>query len=324
MALDKIWKVHSIERVPDSGAPLTPTNDTIAALTSVSMPVQASVQRQVDAGHIFATTGHIDFESVDLQFTSMMAEAMINLIGVRGRCIKQPGGETINVYVAQYGCDGPLAGDVHRRYSMNTGILFPNTATCDHRGNLAISATMRAVFEGTGTGPVTISDGVNLPSAAQIGDQSGRWSMHSGTKTQVNAKDVTNKRNINIDFGISTSTQGADSEVFDTFASLDSVLPVVSVQGVDPTWFDTVELTINGKEVTHANTRIPFRKRDGAGGYIDDATAVHIEVTAHGPAYFPDLLSGNGTDPASTSLRIEPVEDSSGNSPLIINTGVAA
>ena len=321
--MDVIWKVHSIEHVPAAGSVLTVTNETIAALSSVSMPVNATVQRQVDAVSVFAKTGHIDFESVDLQFTSFMIAEMIDLIGVKGLCIKQPGGETINVYAAQYGCDGPLAGAVHRRYTLNTGILYPTSLTCEHRADASMSATMRAVHDNAGGDPVTLTENVALPSEAQIGDRAGRWTMHDGTNTSVNGNNVASKRSINVDFGISISSQGADSEVFDSFASIDNALPIVTVQGIDPTWFNTVGLTINGVAVTHANTRIPFRKRDGAGGFIADATTSHIELTAAGPAYFDQLISVSGNDPASTSFRIEPIEDSSGNAPLILNTGVA-
>lgn len=318
MAITEIWKIHSIERVPNGGTPLEVANDTIAALSSVSMPVQANVQREVTAGDVFASSGRIDFTSIDLSFTSFMAKGMLDLIGLAGACIA-PSGDSYNVYVARYDCSGPAAGAVHRRYAITKGMLFLQSMECDHQGDLTVGAQLRAVYDGTNN-PVTTTDGVALPSAAQIGDQTGRWTLSGGAKSLVNAIAVANKRSVSVDFGVNTSTQGADSESFDSFASIDSVLPVITVQGVDLLWFDAIGLTINGKAVAHANTDIRFRKRDGAGGFL---TTDAIQMTAAGPAFYDQLLSASGVEAATMSFRIEPIKDSGGNAPIVFNTGIA-
>lgn len=332
MAVQYIWKIHSIEQVPafydpptnsDPGVPLDTRNATIAAITSVGMPVQANVTREVQAGDVFATSGRIEFSSVDLTFTSNMAEALLDMVGVQGACIA-PGGDSYNVYVARYECNGPSAGAVHRRYTITKGLFFLQNMSVDHQGDLSVSAQLRAVYDGTND-PVTVTNNVALPSAAQIGDMTGRWTLTAdasdNTIGSTSGVPVYRKRSLNVDFGVNASTQGADSDSFDSFASIDSVLPIVTVTGIDPNWFDDLGLTINGKAVAHAYTLFSFRKRDGAGGFVSDATAAHIKMTAAGPAYYDQLLSANATDAATMSFRIEAIEDGAGNAPLLITTG---
>lgn len=304
MAVQNIWKVRAV---------VTPTPLTLGAITSVNMPVQATVQRDVTAGQLYATSGRIDFTSVDLQFTTQMAAAAIAEIGLTGACIS---GANYDVIVAKYECNGPAAGSVHRRYRITKGILFINSIQCDHKGDLSVTATLRAVYDGV-TDPVTVVDNIPLPTVANEDD---RWTL--SPDTYVNGNQVLQKQSVNVDFGVNTSTQGADSDAYDTFASIDSILPVVTVTGIDPTWFDTIGLTINGKSVTNALTYIPFRKRDGAGGFVPEATAAHITLNTQGPAYYDQLLSGNGTDANTASFRIESIHDGT-NVPLVLNTGVA-
>jgi len=325
MAVDYIYKVHSIEYVPLTD-PVTPPlsgdpdlTPTVAALTSVSMPVQANVTREVQAGDIFATSGRIEFTSVDLSFTTNMAQKLLQIVGIDGLCMDPLVGH-LNVYVARYECNGPSAGAVHRRYTITKGLFFLQSINTEHQGDATVSAQIRAVYEDGGGDPVSVTDNVALPNATQIGDLSGRWTLHEGTHNSVNGNAVSRKRSLNIDFGVSTSTQGADSDTFDSFASIDSVLPVVTVQGVDPRWFDTLGLTIDGKAVTHANTSFILRKRDGAGGFIaDNVTDAHIRIRANGPAYYDQLLNGNSTDAATMSFRVEAIQAANGDTPLMID-----
>ena len=313
MAIASIWKIHSIERVLAGQDPLLVSNGTIAGITNVSMPVQANVTREVTGSNTFASSGRIDFTTVDLTFTSLMAQRMFELIPVRGACIA--GGDTWNVYVAQYGCDGPLAGVVHRRYTIAKGMLYLTNVQADHAGDLQVSAQLQAVFDGTVPVSYVAS---NLPSATQIGDETGRWTISD--KTTTNSAAVVNKRSVSVDMGVSTSTQGADSEAFDSFASIDTILPVVTVTGIDPTWFDSIGLTINGATVTHGNTKVGFRKRLNGGGFVADNVSAHITMSANGPAYYDQLFSSSGTDAGIMSYRLEPTLSSTNQEPLIFNT----
>lgn len=319
MAISNIWKVHSLEFVPNGNAPLDVGNTYQGGITNVSMPVQGSPTRDVHAGKVFATSGRLDLTSVDVELTSVQMDKLINLVPVAGLCIA--GGDTFNIYASLNDCAGPASGLVNRRYEINKGMLYWTNISCDHKGDLQGTIRIQAVYDGTND-PVTLVSGVAKPSASNIGDDTQRWSLHDGTKTTINGNAFQQKRSVSVDFNVGTTTLGADSEEFDSFGAIDEILPTVAINGIDPTWFDTLGLGIEGSNVTHANTVIPFRRRDG-GGFISDLDPSHIEMTVNGIAYFDQLFSASRNDAATTSVRIECLEDSSGTAPITLATGQA-
>jgi len=322
--ITEIWKVHSFERVTSGGAPLTTSNLTIAAINSVSMPVNATVTKETTAEDVFAVSGRINFQSVDLQLTTTMAEHVFTMIPVSGICIDPTVGDIYYLYIAKYGCNGPATGFVHRRYKITKGLLYLNSVQCDHAGDLQVSLTLQAVYDGTNDS-VQIEDAVDIPPDLQIINgttiKSDRWTLGPAVNSKVNAATVGHKRSVNIDIGVTTSTEGADSDISDTFSAIDSVQPVMTVQGIDPKWFNTIGLGLFGKTVTHANTKLGFRKRDNsvASGFVSDATGEHIVVTAAGLAYYDQLFSSGATDAGTTSLRVECIDDATSNNALVFN-----
>ena len=311
MAVENIWKIRGIE---------LPGPVRIGAITQVAMPVNASVTREVTAGDIFASSGRIDFTSVDLQITTLQAALLLDEIAITGACISTP----YTVYVSKYECSGPILSNtaVHRSYTVNKGMLFLNSLSCDHKGDVTIQATLQAVFDGTND-PVIASDVATLPA---FPNESDRWTL-AGPECLLMGVPWEDKTSVNIDFGVTTSTTGADSDPYDTFASIDSVLPVVTVNGINPTWYTGTggfKLGAYGGVTEHDDTnaketKLVFRKRDGAGGFVPDATAEHIEITMYGPAYHDQLLSASGVEAAQSSIRIEPIKDPGGNAPLLID-----
>jgi hypothetical protein len=318
MAINQIWKVHSLEYAP-TATPLDAGNTFIGGITNVSMPVQGSPTRDVNAGKVFATSGRLDLTSVDIEVTTVQMDKLIDLVPVAGLCIGTTPEFYINVSVNE--CSGPLAGAQHRRYEINKGMVYFTNISCDHKGDLQGTVRIQAVFDGSND-PVAISDLTSLPSDVQVGDLTQRWTLHDGTKTTLGGAAWASKRSLSLDFNVDTSTQGADSEEFDSFGAIDQILPTLTVSGIDPSWFDQLGLGLSGSNVTHANTTIGFRKRDG-GGFVADGTAEHIEMTVNGIAYNDQLFSASRNEAATSSIRVECLEDSSGNAPVILTTATA-
>lgn len=311
MALTNIWKLHSIMLVDGDASP---THQYIGSLSDLSMPIDANVVRDLTAGNIYATAGRIEFRSQGLTFTTMMVKKAIDLVGLGGICFPvAPAGQwdKIRVYLAKMDCGAPASGAVHREITLHKGAMVPTNLTVDHQGDLALSYQILGVYDGTNN-PATVLDNVTLPGAGNFSDQVYRWTMHTA---QINGVAMLGKKSINIDFGATTQTEGADSDPADSVAMIQSVLPIVTINGVLPTWFDTLSVGAMGSSVAHADSDVLFQRRDTTG-----VTAEHIKISFAGPAYFDNLAQGNATDPARTSVRVEPVEDSSGNAPLVIDT----
>ena len=128
-------------------------------------------------------------------------------------------------------------------------------------------------------------------------------------------------RSVEIDFGISARTLGADSDIWDTRAEIRSINPTITFRGIDVTQMKAAGIPIEGKAATHANTTIYLRKR-AITGFVADGTSEHIAITGYGLAVMDDIASQSGEDNAEDSLRLECAYDGT-NTPLVIDTTAA-
>ena len=303
--ITQIWKLHSIEIVDIGGSFF------IGEFTAFSFPVQGTTVRDVSSGDIFAKTGRLDFTSFDLNFTSAMAAEVFKKIPIGGLCIK-PAEDLVHVYAALHDCDGPVAGALHRRFTLTDGIIHLASAQCNHKEDLEVSCVMRGMSSDGVAAPVAISDVQSLPTSVQLAKGQDRYSLHNSDKTLVNNVGVQDKQSINIDFGTTVTTRGADSQRYDSFASIDSVLPTMTIQGTNITWLDDLLLGVDGGLVAHSGAniaQIPFRRRKNASEFEADIEFKHILMTVNGIAWFDDLASGGRTDAATNSLRIDALDD---------------
>jgi hypothetical protein len=222
-------------------------------------------------------------------------------------------GGALEVYVAAYDCSGPLSGANHLKYTLTGGIIFLNSLSCDHKGDLEVSFTVRA------TSSPAITTGATLPTVPGLGD---RWTLNDGDDT-LNNVSLVRKTSVNVDFGVDVQSLGADSEEVNSFIGINSIQPVTTIEGLDPTWFDTLGLSATGTVVDNTQSKIYFRKRDGAGSYVSDITAEHISLELYGPAHFSSFLSGSGTDAASCSVQIDGTSGGSESTPVHITVDTA-
>lgn len=310
MAIGNIWKMHSIQLV--GAGP--PGDFIVGSMNSVAMPTDAEIVREVNAGQIFAKQVHQNFRSAAVNFTSWNLNALLGTIGLSGLCIG-PGNDYIalHAYVARYDCNQIVDGSVHTRYEINKGIVFPTTLSVDHQGNGQLSYSVIAIFDGTND-PIAKATGQALP-AIPTGEDD-RWTMHDA---HVNNILVAQKKSINIDFGPQTNTEGADSEPFDSWVSLDAVLPTITIQGIDPDYLDAAGpvTSLAGDDVANVDVnRVRLKKRG-----VLVSVSEHIIINTQGLARITDPFSSTGNDPGRTEMRIEAIEEGV-NAPLVIQTDV--
>ncbi len=172
--------------------------------------------------------------------------------------------------------------------------MVPRQLTVEHRGNAQISYDLFASYDGTND-PVTVADALSteLPT---LTNTDVRYTMHN---MQLSGTDVTGKRNITLDFGPTTNSEGADSEPFDSVTTLTSLLQQLRVSGVDPLWFTTVS-TLQGTTTAHADSYFELRKRN-----TPNATAEHIRVNYAGLVNWDNIVSGDPDTPAQTAFNVD-------------------
>ena len=130
-------------------------------------------------------------------------------------------------------------------------------------------------------------------------------------------------RRFELDFGIEVKTEGSDSDIWDTYCSIESIQPTLTLRGIDLNWWkDSGGVPLTGKAATHANTKIYLRKRAAGATFVADETAQHIKFTADGLAHIDDGFSADANNKAEASLVL-PMRYDGTNNPLVVNTASA-
>ena len=320
MAISNIWRMHSIR--------FNRTVDVIVgAMNSVAMPTDSEVVREVNSSRLFAYQAHLNFRSASISFTSWDLASLLGEVGLQGECIGTGLPlESVFVNVAQFDCNSIVD---FTTYEITKGIVFPTTITVDHQGNAQITYMVIAIFDGTND-PIVKVDSVasGAGNTVDVDTEDLRWTIY---ETWVGTSQVTKVKSINLDFGIQTSTDGADSEQFDSWVSLDQILPVLTIQGITPDFLkesptvgagDRVEITTLGGEAVIGGadvTRVSLKER---GNVI--ATSTHILIDINGLARVTDPFGSSGNDAGRSEIRIEAhlVGPAAANAPIVIQTGV--
>ena len=315
MAIQKTYKLHSVRYEQTSPATI---DVVIPAVESIETSIEADIEREIMPQDIYSRSAILRTPNLGSTFATKALKTALDIadLGLGGGCLSD--NTTITLYFAQYDCKAILAGANHLSYKIDRGIIVPRTLQANHAADAVLTYGITAVGDSGGNAPFEKSSNVALPTYADTGD---RWSMHIA---QVNGAAVTAKKSIGIEFGARIETEGADDEVFDTLAMLTSVLPVVTIGGVNPEWFSDgftgstgLLIPFEGEKIAHADSSFTLKRR--VGGEFNPVNA--IEFAFGGPAYFSNPVSGQGVQLATSELRVEPIAIGA-NDPITIDTTI--
>lgn len=210
------------------------------------------------------------------------------------------------------------AGANHRKYLMTEGIVIPRTLSVAHGPNQHATVTYEIIPTWDGINdPIQIFESQNLPTAEADDERFALGPMTIGNKS------LAQFRSFEIDFAINAVAEGGDSDIFPTYISIESIMPVLRFRGIDPEWMKSTNIPLAGLACTHANTILYLRKRADAGTFELDGVAEHIKLTADGLAHIEEAVDATGSGATETSLVLPLRWDGTGNAPLTINTASA-
>jgi hypothetical protein len=75
-----------------------------------------------------------------------------------------------------------------------------------------------------------------------------------------------------------------------------------------------------GKQATHANSLIQFKKRLGYSSFVADGTSAHVALTINGGAHVTDVFTAGGNAEARQTIRVVGVHDGT-NVPVLATIG---
>ena len=170
-------------------------------------------------------------------------------------------------------------------------------------------------FDGVNA-PFSITPNVALPTGSA--DNGNRYTLGPAT---VGGVAINAKKSLNVSFNASEQRESADSSIHDELISINQYASQVQISGIDPRWFDSANLGIDGKKVEHSNTQYVLQRRlEGAAGFHAPGDAVHIVITQSGVAVPTNVASSSVYSPGLTGFTVYSKFDGT-NVPIIMTTG---
>lgn len=305
--------VHSRYAVQiDVLTPSVPVN--LAGISSVQILLNPDVQSQRTGGDVYKVHQTLYSQKPVARFRSACLQDALDQIGLTGLPLTYGG---INLYAAKWAENaGIAAGSVHKKYNALSGVVVPRRLTCEHGGDAELEYEVIVTYDGTNN-PWVLAETAALPTAPQDNERFtiGAWTIGSVQLLQISR--------LEIDFGITVQSIGADSDRWDTYAVVRAIEPTITLTGINVNWFADSAIPLTGKVATHANTKGYLRKRStGATGFVVDGTAEHIQFNADGMAVVESAFEDQGDQPAQSSVKIHLRYDNT-NAPLVIDTTAA-
>ena len=291
----------------------------ISGLQTLDSQTNPTVESDSSAGSPYPQFAVITAQRPRIMFATKQSAALLGVTGLAGAVID--GTSTLVAYYASLAATGlPAAGSVHRSYTANRGLLLPRRLSVARAGNVQVDAEA-LLYSSDGTShPLVISDTAALPALTLANILHGIGPVTLGITGTFFAADCI--QNVSIDFGNGAETLGCGSDLYDKHLQLPRVAPVITISGINAAAFGTAGVPPVGYQVDHTKSIFYFRKRALSGiGFVADATAEHIKMTANGLAVVTQH-TGQGTARAEVTIQITTSWDGT-TAPITINTASA-
>jgi hypothetical protein len=273
-----------------------------------SIRANTQVDRSTSSGEVYPRYQVITEQKPLATWESNNIEAWLAQVGLAAKDIG-----TLTTGLKLYGVQAQhgatvAAGASHLKYTVKDGIILPRSIQARHRQIATISYDAVATWDGSND-PVTITENQSLPSGLTDVDRFGIGPVDFGGASFVGIN------SLNIDFGLREEAQGADSNVWDTEASISEVLPEITLRGINPKWFGASFVPLGGLALDHVDCIMYLRKYQTRNSFYANNQNQHLKMTVAGMAYLEDIFDANGQNTGETQLRI-PLDYDGTNAPI--------
>lgn len=312
MSVARLHTLHVIQGHMDGDTPAT----VLGGIVSQAINLGTETRALITSGEVFARFLSIVAQNPGATFATHAIAKALAYVGLNGKRILSTTNPGLNLF-AQAKQEGAArtTGSTHRKYNIREGLIIPTSLTVDHQGDVIINYQVLATTDDTND-PIIETDSVALPTGI-VDDE--RFTIGPITLESVLIPQV---KSLNIEFGVQARAEGSDSDKHPTFAVIDSIQPVININGVDAEWLKAANIPRNGLAITHANTSIFLRKRAQGGTFVADGTAEHIKFTGDGIAHVSQSFGASSPNDGEVSITI-PLHNDGTNDPLLIVTASA-
>ena len=259
----------------------------IGGITQVGVTLGTQLRNDATSGEVYNRFSSVQTQTPGATFATYQVGTAIDATGVIGYDVSSGAG--LALYGVKHQLGGTRAtGNVNAKYSISDGILSPTRLSVSDKGDATLAYECAALHEPAGANDPIVPTFVNAPLSLT---DALRFTLGPVTIESVSLSQVTG---VEIDFGINVVRRPADSEIWDTYASIETIQPVITLRGTLVTWFGSGGVDHDGLAITHANTTIYLKKRAAGGTYVANGTAQHIKLTAEGLATVQQCFDGSG------------------------------
>ncbi len=283
---------------------------TISGITQANVVLGTQLRDDATSGEVFNRFQAIQKQVPGATFTTYQIKTLLDVIGLDGFNIGAVAGLSIYGVSHELGATRK-SGSVNAKYAIPDGILFAARLSAADGGDATVAAECAVLHDGSANDPVIPT----FNNAALTLTDAERFTLGPVTLENVVFNQITG---IDIDFGISVVRRPAGSEIHDTFASIETIRPVITIRGTLVTWFGDSFIPHEGLAVSTANTTIYLKKRAEGGTYVANGTSEHIQFKATGLATIQQAFDDSGEVIITMPCRYDGTND-----PITVDTAIA-
>ena len=289
----------------------------IGSLINASAPIENEVQSNATGGRYYPEQITIASQKPKFTFSTYDLPKVIDALGLIGRTVQDGVGKPgVALYQAKYEDSALASGSVHRRLRFARSYSYISRISVSHRQDATADIESMALWDGSNA-ILQVEGTQALPT---LPASSGRWTLHS---VEVGGVAIPCNIQVDFDFGISVDSFGCDSDLYDTELNINEIKPVISITSLDPTGFDSAAVVLAGLVGAHTDTNFILRKRAAQGaGWVADATAEHISITASGVLLATDVHNAQANQRAQATFQMQCDFDGT-NAPLVFDSTYA-
>lgn len=284
----------------------------IGGITQQSISLASEIGRDITSGDLYPGHQSVRSQVSAANWTTKAIAAAFGQCPILGTDIGGlAGGLKLYAQKREQG-NQREAGSTHRTYTINEGIVVNGVLSVPNQGDAELTQRAVVIYDGSNL-PIVETDATALPSAAADVE---RFTLGPVTLESLSFDHITN---LAVDFGINVSMLAADSDLYHTFGSIQSIAPVVTLSGIDAEWLKSSKIPFAGLALTHANSKIFLRQRKEGNAFWADVNvpSKHIKITLDGLATIETEFDASGNDNGTVSMSI-PCRFDATNAPLVI------
>lgn len=270
---------------------------TIGGITDAAVNTGSQIVGEARSGEYYPRIKALRGQAPTATFTSSDLAVALGAISSVGASLAS---NVLKLYARKLDTDGKIAaGGNHGLYTLRRGLLFPARLSCQHQGDATCDFAAQVSYDGSND-PIVWQAGQSLP--AEVSEK--RWTLSNAAIGGVGTNDL---MGVEVDFGLSVSVEGSNSDIWPTQVSLDLVDPKITLRGCDLGWLGTVALL--GSSVSGGTVVLRDRL---SGGRFGTST---LTLTASGYAHCGQPYRASQRGAAVADVILEVVYDGT-NAPI--------